>query len=168
LQVCEATGAIALHRPTLATVAGAHILTRQTFGLDRIVVEYKSLGPSKPFAIQLPMPPSTNALFGQAPGRKRFTSKEYADWQVVAGSVLKNARPPKFPAQVFIGITLQDSGNLDGDNRIKAPLDLLVKHGVIKDDSRKYVREIRLTWGNVTGCKIEIRPYSFSETGMAA
>jgi len=137
------------------------------FSLD-VPVERKSLGPTHPFTIQLPMPPSTNSLFGQAPGRKRYLTKEYAEWTELAGLILKRARPPKFPAEVFIGITLQDSGNLDGDNRIKAPLDLLVKHQVIKDDSRKYVREIRLMWGNVTGCKIEVRPYSFSETRTAA
>lgn len=139
-----------------------------TFGLDKVVVEHRSLGPTHPFIINLPMPPSTNALFGQAPGRKRYTSADYAEWQVVAGTVLKNARAPKFSGQVWIRITLRDSGNLDGDNRIKAPLDLLVKHQIIKDDSRTYVREIRLCWGNVSGARIEIRPFPFPDEARAA
>ncbi len=140
---------------------------KNTFGLDRIRVEHKSLGPTQPFVCTLPKPISVNAMFGQAPGRKRFHSAEYSTWIENATLRLKCARPPKFKGQIWIAIMCEDTGRSDIDNKAKGILDLLVREGVIEDDSRNYVRELRLTWGNVTGCRVEVRPTPFEQARAA-
>lgn len=106
-------------------------------------------------------------MYGQAPGRKRFHSAKYAAWIDEACLRLRAARPPKFKGHVWVTITCEDTGAMDLDNAAKSVLDLAVREGVIEDDGRNFVREIRLAWGNVTGCRLEIRPYSFSETVTA-
>ena len=88
-----------------------------------------------PFRITLPLAPSINALFGQAPGRKRYPMPAYKAWIEEAGWLLKQSHPPRYPGQIWLAITYPDSGRLDLDNRIKMYPDLLKKHGVIVDDS---------------------------------
>lgn len=143
-------------------------MPRANLGLDRIVVERRCLPASRPFIVTLPNPVSVNAMYGQAPGRKRFHSAKYAAWIDEATIYLKAARPPKFKGEVFVSITCEDTGPTDLDNKVKGILDLLVRHGVIEDDSRPFVRGIKLSWGNLSGCRVEVRPYSYSETRTAA
>lgn len=143
-------------------------MRRTSFALDKVQVEHRSLAPPRPFSCLLPKPVSVNAMYGQAPGRKRFPTKKYADWKDAADVMLMAARPPKFKGPVFIAITVEDTGALDLDNTAKSCLDLLVRHGVIEDDGRPFVREIRLAWGNVPGCRVDVRAYSYSETRTAA
>lgn len=145
-----------------------YMAKRATFGLDKIIVERRSLGPTQPFFVTLPPPISVNAMFGQAPGRRRFPTAEYNAWKEDAALRLKAARPPSFPGQVWISIVYSEASRFDTDNAHKGILDLLVQSRVIKDDSKKYVRELRLSWGNNAGARVEIRPYSFSETRSAA
>lgn len=143
-------------------------MARASFGIDKIVVERRPIPPSRPFCCVLPKPVSVNAMYGQAPGRKRFHSSKYAAWIDEACLRLRAARPPKFKGQVWVTITCEDTGAMDLDNSAKSVLDLMVREGVIEDDGRNFVREIRLAWGNVSGCRVEIRPFSFSETRTAA
>jgi len=142
-------------------------MARQTFGLDRIRVEHKSLCPTQPFICTLPPPISVNAMYGQAPGRKRFHTTAYSNWIEDAALLLNAAKPPKFPGQVWIGIQVSHSSRLDIDNAAKGILDLLVKQGVIKDDRKKFVQELRLTWGNNSGAKVEVRPFPFEQARVA-
>lgn len=137
------------------------------YSLESVRIERRSLSASYPFVCVLPPPPSVNELFGQAPGRKRFRTAKYNDWIEEAGLRLNAARPPKFKGQVWISIVYSDQGRGDIDNKAKACLDLLVSHGVIEDDSRPHVRELRLSWGNNAGARIEVRPFPFTE-GKAA
>ena len=117
-----------------------------------------------PFKVLLPLAPSINALFGQAPGRKRYPMPAYKAWIEEAGWLLKQSHPPRYPGQIWLAITYPDSGRFDLDNRIKMYPDLLKKHGVLVDDSRKYLRGLHLSWGDVSGALVEISPVSFSET----
>lgn len=139
----------------------------KSFGLDRVTVEHRALSPTHPFVCNLPPPISVNAMYGQAPGRKRFHSREYAAWIEDAALILNARRPPKFTGQVWISITYADAGRMDLDNGGKGIIDLLKSQGVIKDDSRRYVREIRYTWGNVHGAKVEVRPFPFEDARAA-
>lgn len=142
-------------------------MNKTSFGLDRIRVEHKALEPRDPFFVTLPPPISVNAMYGQAPGRKRFHTTAYANWIEDAGRILNAARPPKFPGQVWIGIQVSHSSKLDIDNAAKGILDLLVKQGVIKDDRKKYLQELRLTWGNNSGARVEVRPFPFEQARAA-
>lgn len=137
------------------------------FSLDKIIVEHRPISASHPFVCVLPPPISVNAMFGQAPGRKRFPTAAYASWKEEAALRLMAARPPKFLSQVWIAITYSESSKFDIDNAGKGILDLLVSHGVIKDDSRTYVRELRLTWGNNAGARVEVRPFPFTDARAA-
>lgn len=87
------------------------------------------------------MPPSTNNLFpsrGTLGGGRR-KSGEYRQWLTAAGWAVKLQVPglvaPLFrgPVAVVVDCGLDRRGDLD--NRLKAPLDLLVRMGVLADDS---------------------------------
>lgn len=100
--------------------------------------------PSTETRIALSWPPSTNALFANVPKRGRVKTKEYATWRNNAGWELKAQRPPKFTGPVTIEVELchPQGRAFDPDNRLKAPLDLLKEHGVIIDDTDKFVRKV--------------------------
>lgn len=107
--------------------------------------------------IALPKPPSTNNLFVNVPRRGRVISNEYDAWREAAGWDLVSARPGKIKGQVSVEIAVEDKGNRDLDNCSKAILDLLVTHGVIEGDSRKYVRNINLHWEDIEGVRITVK-----------
>lgn len=88
-------------------------------------------------ALILPFPPSLNGLF--IDGRKRRAiSKAYENWLVLAGAAVLQQRPKPVagPFRLHVVLERPDRRARDLDNYLKAPLDLLVKTGVIEDDSR--------------------------------
>lgn len=115
--------------------------------------------------IELPLPPSANALFRQAAfkgGKGRTVSPAYAAWRLEAGEVLKGQPWPECAAPYAITIAVNIDRKGDIDNRIKPILDLLVKHGVIVGDQwvdALFVRRDR----TVAGCTVHIE----SECGVA-
>lgn len=107
--------------------------------------------------IDLPKPPSVNALYSNVPGRGREKTRLYRDWIEAAGWQLLSQKPAVFEGPVDITLVFADEGRADLDNLSKAPVDLLVKHGIIKDDSRKYVRRIVKEWSSdVEGCRVHM------------
>jgi crossover junction endodeoxyribonuclease RusA len=110
-------------------------------------------------AVSVPFPPSTNNLFRNAAGKGRVPTERYRVWLQAAGWAVKMARHEPVPGQVAVDIALTrpDRRARDLDNLAKAPLDLLVKHKLIEDDSR--IADIRLHW--VEGgpeCLVSVRP----------
>ena len=96
--------------------------------------------------IRLPICPSTNGLFKSA-GRLRVVSDAYEAWRTLAGLKLNLHRVEPFGrAPVQIDISVNEDLKGDIDNRIKAPLDLLVKHGIIEDD--RFVRRVSIERAN--------------------
>lgn len=108
----------------------------------------------------LPFPPSVNNLFKNV-GRSRKPSADYLAWQEEAGWALKGAGAHRSRVSGAVRIDLllspPDKRRRDLDNLAKAPLDLIVKHGLIEDDSK--VTELRLRWHPDAhhGCTIIIR-----------
>ena len=97
--------------------------------LARPVVERLTVG--------LPMPPSTNALYANVSGKGRVKTAAYRQWIHDAGWQLQSQRPGRIEGRYHIEIILSFPSNarsIDLDN-VKAISDLLVKHGVIEDDS---------------------------------
>ena len=109
--------------------------------------------------IELPMPPSTNNLFVNGL-RGRFPSQKYADWIVEAGWELTRQRPSKVAGKVNLKFEFQegrDKRKRDVTNLLKAPEDLLVKHGIIEADDGSIVRRVEAFWTTeVEGVRITI------------
>ena len=106
--------------------------------------------------IALPVPPSTNELFRNVPGRGRVITGKYQRWIEDAKSRFWGVKYSMFDVPVFIVIVLADGRGPDCDNSLKAPIDLLKKMGVIKDDRRKYVRGVSARLGDVKECEVEV------------
>lgn len=121
------------------------------------------------FSAALPTPPSTNNLYRNAPGRGRVPTGRYLRWRRAAGTRLlaalaswRRRNPgcePRFEAPAVVSIIVAHPRmRRDLDNCAKAPLDLLVEHGILADDSA--VVEIRLRWGDPgeapDGCLVSV------------
>lgn len=105
------------------------------------------------------MPPSTNNLFANIPGKGRVKSAEYNRWLIHAGMLVHTQCKTRMAERCDITIALEDCHpTADVSNHIKAVEDLLVKVGVIADDNAKFVRSVRAVWADIEGCRIEIWP----------
>lgn len=98
--------------------------------------------------LTLPFPPPLSACFTNVAGRGRVPTPRYTKWTVEALWLIKAQRPLRFKGEVSIYVALvapdrraRDAGNMD-----KAIGDVLVKSGVIVDDSNKYVRRLTFEW----------------------
>lgn len=119
--------------------------------------------------IRLPMPPSVNHLFANAPGRGRIPTAHYVAWQIDAGKAVIQAGRPRVNGAVEISITLDDTGTrMDLDNGAKATLDLLVSMRVIDGDKKSIVRKLILAWGTEKGAIIRIIPSPYLARSAAA
>lgn len=92
--------------------------------------------------IELPLPPSTNNLFINLPGKGRVKSGAYKAWQRQASAALTFASwdMPAKPYNVTIRLNMDHRGDID--NRVKPVLDLLVTHHVISGD--QWVNELHV------------------------
>lgn len=106
--------------------------------------------------VDLPLPTSTNSLYRRA-GRRVVKSGEYKAWIKEAGLRLNTQHPASIKGPVTITITV--GGRVDIDNRVKSILDLLRAHGVIENDSPKFVRECSVRHSSsIQGCRVTITP----------
>lgn len=94
----------------------------------------------------LPYPVSVNGAFKMHNGAR--LSKAYRAWRDAAGLELLSQRPQKHGGRVHVSIAFRapDRRRRDIDNLLKAVLDLCVKHGVIVDNSNRYVAGIAADW----------------------
>ena len=116
--------------------------------------------------LSLPFPPSVNALYRNVSGRGRVKTERYKTWLRAAGNELLatplGQRVPiegKFILTVLAG--RPDKRIRDLDNLLKAPLDLLQAHGLIKNDG--LAQSITVAWSPmVAKCRIEVRVWSWT------
>jgi crossover junction endodeoxyribonuclease RusA len=96
------------------------------------------------FEITLPIPPSANMLFPTGLHGRRFPSSAYKQWQKDAGREIKT-QPEKLigPLQAEYSYAFPDRRKRDIANFEKAVTDLLVKAGVMHDDSQIDVMVLR-------------------------
>jgi len=97
--------------------------------------------------IMLPMPPSANRIWRSARGRV-FRSAEYDSWEKSVLWLIRQATKATFQERVDVSIELPCKGRGDADNRIKPVMDALVHAGVLKGDSKKYVRGVQAFWSD--------------------
>jgi Holliday junction resolvase RusA-like endonuclease len=108
--------------------------------------------------IYLPTPPSLNNIF--VTNKKtggRFASKKYADWKIEAGWEIQGQKINQFNGLVEISILIKEpKRKSDIDNKIKAVLDLLVEHKIIKSDDNTTVRKVSAAWGGHAPCLVTV------------
>lgn len=106
--------------------------------------ELGRIGPSK-LTVEMPYPPSVNALRQSANGRL-ISTPAYRQWLTTSAWDIKARRPGRIsgPYRLWLVLTPADNRPSDLGNREKAASDLLVHAGVIEDD--RLAREIHLFW----------------------
>lgn len=112
-----------------------------------------------PWPAVMPMPPSTNNLFKNAGKHGRIKTPAYKEWLAVVVPLLRPwARELNYPVELEFVIREKMSVQADVSNRIKAAEDALVLAGVIKGDSRKYVRKVSIEYlPGGTGVSVSVR-----------
>lgn len=121
------------------------------------------------FMAKLPVPPTANNLFVNNKRGGRFTSNAYKKWQeeVVIDSDFLIPLAGRLKAKytyVFPDNRKRDLGNFE-----KAISDILVKRGVIEDDSQIDHLELIRSTGEIAGVHIliETLPHDFKQTRNA-
>lgn len=115
--------------------------------------------------IELPYPPTVNNLFKNA-GKSRVKTLAYTSWIKLASTFIKAGhRQNVGPYSIAIALKRPDNRRRDIANCEKAISDLLVAHGVVRDDS--LCERLTMTWdsGINAGCVVIITP---AEEGLAA
>ena len=113
-----------------------------------------------PVTLTLPIvPPSTNNLFVNVPGKGRIKSAEYNRWINQAGMLVRGQCRERMAVRANVSIFIEEKQGADIDNRIKPVLDLLVRVGVLAGDSAKFVRSVSATWSpEIEGMSIQVWP----------
>lgn len=96
--------------------------------------------------LTLPMPPSVNGLFANKKAGGRIKTKQYKDWQKLAGACIRDSHRQSLGPYVLSIALRRSSVSVLSDltNREKAISDLLVEHGIVKDD--RYCQRMSMHW----------------------
>lgn len=114
------------------------------------------------YTLLLPFPPSNNSLHRNASAKNRYKSKVYTKWLKESdGHAL--TQKPFFVFEKRVDIEVYLNGGTDSydcDNFLKAPIDYIVKLGIIKDDKKPYVKSAKAEWNEeimpTIGCMVFI------------
>lgn len=117
--------------------------------------------------LHLPFPPSVNSLYANGGNmRGRHKTKGYEDWIRLASVGIKDGHRQKLgPYSISICLEAPDKRGRDLGNLEKAVSDLLVMHGVVKDD--RYCQRLTMAWGTglPSPCVVIVMKH---EEGLAA
>jgi crossover junction endodeoxyribonuclease RusA len=117
--------------------------------------------------IALPFPPSVNAAYANGGNRRgRHKTNAYRLWEQLAAIGIKDSHRLALEAYtIAIALRAPDKRARDLGNYEKCVSDLLVAHGVVKDDS--FCRRLMMTWneGMAEECVVLIHP---AEEDLAA
>lgn len=108
--------------------------------------------------IRLPFPPSVNEMYlnNKGKGRGRIPAPILVAWRYEAGGFLKVQKPKKMVARCIVTIDLDDRRQGDCANREKAVTDLLVTHGILQGDQKKYVKRVSTGWEKIENCRVTL------------
>ncbi len=112
--------------------------------------------------LELPFPLPVSACFENVPKVGRRATARYREWTNEALWMIHSQKPQKFAGEVSIsiGLVAPDKRARDADNALKGCLDVLVKSGVIRDDSNRYVRRLTVQWvASGAPCTVLISEY---------
>jgi len=98
--------------------------------------------------LSLPFPVPLSACFTNVKGRGRVPTPRYKAWQEEAEWSIKAQKPRRYdgPVSIYVRLVAPDKRHRDAGNCDKAICDILVKAGVIQDDSNRYVRKLTYEW----------------------
>lgn len=113
----------------------------------------------------MPLPPSANNLFiTLRGGRRRVISPEYRAWRAEAEQYMRQHVIETIDEPVELEVLLDERNRMDLDNTLKAPIDHLVRSGVIKNDKPKYVKKITVQMGPAAGgCIVKVTKWNASQ-----
>lgn len=89
----------------------------------------------------LPVPPSTNKLYANVPGKGRVKTSAYKAWIEQAGWEVKRQALGKErfgKKKIVVCYSVPENGRRDLDNYLKAMNDVLKTAGIIDDDKHIY------------------------------
>ena len=107
----------------------------------------------------LPVPPSTNNLFWNVPGKGRVCTTKYNDWKREAMLMIMQQRVGRVSGRIKILIEINNvHQRRDLDNFAKPTQDILAdkRINVIDGDSGKYVRELTIRWAPIKDVQVTI------------
>ena len=112
----------------------------------------------KPSLILLPFPVSVNGLYANVRNRGRVKTKRYLSWELEAALMLRKQKLTTYEKRVDLDIKCGGGRkNQDISNLIKSVEDTLIKHGILIDDSKEFVRSVKAGWDDeVVGCSVFI------------
>lgn len=118
---------------------------------------------AEPFHIDLPLPPSVNALYRNVPGRGRVKTGVYKTWRAAADRYAWRQKPvggfPRFERDFEIVIRVPANMQGDVDNRAKATLDVLKDWLIISDDRHAVAVTVRRCMSIAFGeCRVTVKP----------
>lgn len=103
-------------------------------------------------------PPGVNNLYANVQGRGRVKTKRHREWAAAAGWAFNGHQMVKGEFELNIILSkAKKRKNQDLDGLLKAPIDLLVAHGIVEDDS--LCQKITVALGDCKGFHIEVWPY---------
>lgn len=123
-------------------------------------------------SVSIPFPPSTNALYCNASGLGRVKTERYKTWIHAAGNEILTQMwamgPPVRGPYTLVVLLPQKKrrSNMDCSNFIKAPEDLLVRHGLIDDD--RHAEGTSSRWAPVEQCEVHVWPFDAERAVIAS
>lgn len=109
----------------------------------------------------LPVPPSSNNAYFNNKWGGRTKSDELKFWEIEAGQMLRRQKPVALTRRAELLIEVDESAcsiQSDITNRVKFVEDLLVDHGILKNDSMKYVASVTSRWAKGIGaCRVTVK-----------
>lgn len=114
----------------------------------------------------LPFPPSVNAMYANGGNKRgRHKTAKYKAWEQEASEAINDShRQGMLDYSLCIALKAPDKRARDLGNLEKAVSDLLVSHGVVKDD--RYCRRLTMFWDETATdeCVVLVMP---AEKGLA-
>lgn len=111
--------------------------------------------------VELPFPVPLSACFTNVKGRGRVPTQRYKDWQDDAARAVRQQKPGMAEGEVsvYVRLVAPDKRHRDAGNVDKAVCDILVKMGVIQDDSNRYVKRLTYEWAEEgPACVVLVQP----------
>jgi Holliday junction resolvase RusA-like endonuclease len=113
----------------------------------------------------IPLPPSVNNLYFNLSRGGRAKTERYRNWIASARWSLLAQKARPIVGQVRLTILVNHKSRADLENHAKATIDLLVAHGILEDDCKKFVRGISLEWSpEVEGVRVIIEPATIKKS----
>ena len=103
-------------------------------------------------SLTLPLPPSTNGLFATY-GNRRIRTRAYEKWISASWAALAEQSCPSIAGSYNLALVIQrpDNRKRDLSNYIKAVEDMVVKAGIVEDDS--LCATLHVSWSTLPPAK---------------